>query len=61
MFGWDTRYPLIQKMLHTVEPRRVDTPPLWTPHPCGHFLPGPFVSLIFSDIVYAVFHVTIST
>ncbi len=21
---------------------------LWTPHPCGHFLPGPFVFLIYS-------------
>ncbi len=31
--------------MNTVEPRLVDTPPLRTPHPCGHFLPGPFVFL----------------
>ncbi len=29
----------------TGEPRPVDTPPLWTPLPRGHFLPGPFVLL----------------
>ncbi len=32
--------------LDTVEPHPVDTAPLWTPHPSGHFLPGPFVFLI---------------
>ncbi len=26
----------------TVEPRPVDTPLLWTPHHCGHFLPSLF-------------------
>ncbi len=30
----------------TVEPRFVDTLPLWTPYPRGHFLPGLFVFLV---------------
>ncbi len=28
---------------YTVEPRPIDTPDLWTPHHCGHFLSGPFL------------------
>ncbi len=36
----------ISVIADTVEPRPVDIPPLWTPHPCGHFLPGPFVFLV---------------
>ena len=39
-----TEYPR-----YTVEPRPVDTPSLWTPHPCGHFLPGSFVFLVHCD------------
>ncbi len=43
LVSWSTCHTFEQ---YTVEPRPVDTPPLWTPRPRGHFLPGLFVFLI---------------
>ncbi len=30
------------QILHTVEPRLMDAPTMWTPHHYGHFSQGPF-------------------
>ncbi len=51
-FGQQRYYSYVQRVDHTytVEPRPVDNPPLWTPHHCGHFLPGPFVFLIYGSL-----------